>query len=69
MKKFSVNRIYIAFAVAAICFGSCIVRENPYINAFVILFGFFASLIIAEFAFENPTKGEEKVMNKLNEIF
>lgn len=69
MKKyFKINRVYLAFAFAVICFGSCIPRENPYINAIVIAVGFFGYLLIMAFALENPTKGEEKVINKLSDL-
>lgn len=69
MKKYlRINRVYLAFAFAIICFGSCITRENPYINALVLAVGVFGYLLIMAFALENPTKGEEKVINKLSDL-
>lgn len=69
MKKyFKINRVYLAFAFAVICLGSCIPRENPYINAVVLLFGLFGYLLIMAFALENPTEEEEKVINKLSDL-
>jgi hypothetical protein len=66
MKKLHINRIYLAYAVAIICFGSCIPSENPYLNAFVILLGFVICVLILAYAFDNPTENEEKVINKFS---
>lgn len=69
MKKFSINRVYFAFAVVIICLASCIARENPYINVLVISFAFGAYLMLMAYVLEHPTEGEQKVINKLTQIF
>ena len=68
MNKFRINRIYAAFALfcCAVCY--CVVNSNPYQNGLILGLVFALWLLLVYMAFENPTDGEKKVINKLSHL-
>ena len=68
MNKFRVNRIYAAFALFCCAGCYCVVNSNPYQNGLILGLVFALWLLLVCMAFENPTDGEKKVINKLSHL-
>lgn len=68
MNKFGINRIYAAFALFCCACGYCVVNDNPYQNSLLMGLVFALWLILIGMAFEKPTDGEKKVINKLSHL-
>ncbi len=68
MNKFRINRIYAAFALFCCVGGYCVVNNNPYQNVLILGLAFVLWLLLVCMAFENPTDGEKKVINKLSHL-
>lgn len=68
MNKFRFNRIYAAFALFCCACGYCVVNSNPYQNGFIMGLVFALCLLLVCMAFEKPTDGEKKVINKLSHL-
>lgn len=68
MNKFGINRIYAAFALFSCACGYCVVNDNPYQNSLIMGLIFALCLILVGMAFEKPTYGEKKVINKLSHL-
>ena len=68
MNKFVINRIYAAFALFCCAVCHCVVNSNPYQNGFIMGLVFALWLLLVCMAFENPTDGEKKVINKLSHL-
>ena len=68
MNKFGINRIYAAFALFCCACGYCVVNSNPYQNGLIMGLIFALWLILICMAFEKPTDGEKKVINKLSHL-
>ena len=68
MNKFVINRIYAAFALFCCAGCYCVVNSNPYQNGLIIGLVFALWLILICMAFEKPTDGEKKVINKLSHL-
>ena len=68
MNKFGINRVYAAFALfcCAVCY--CVVNSNPYQNGLIMGLIFALWLLLVCMAFEKPTDGEKKVINKLSHL-
>ena len=68
MNKFGFNRIYAAFAFFCCAGGYCVVNNNPYQNALILGLAFVLWLLLVCMAFEKPTNGEKKVINKFSHL-
>ena len=68
MNKFKINRIYAAFALFCCAGCYCVVNSNPYQNGLILGLVFALWLLLVCMAFENPTDGEKKVINKLSHL-
>lgn len=68
MNKFGINRIYAAFALFCCAGCYCVVNSNPYQNGLILGLVFALWLLLVCMAFENPTDGEKKVINKLSHL-
>ena len=68
MNKFGINRIYAAFALFCCAGCYCVVNSNPYQNGLIMGLVFALWLLLVCMAFENPTDGEKKVINKLSHL-
>ena len=68
MNKFRINRIYAAFALLCCAGCYCVVNSNPYQNGLILGLVFALWLLLVCMAFENPTDGEKKVINKLSHL-
>ena len=68
MNKFRINRIYAAFALFCCAGCYCVVNSNPYQNGLIMGLVFALWLLLVCMAFENPTDGEKKVINKLSHL-
>ena len=68
MNKFGINRIYAAFALFCCAGGYCVVNNNPYQNALILGLAFVLWLLLVCMAFEKPTDGEKKVINKFSHL-
>ncbi len=68
MNKFRINRIYAAFALFCCAGCYCVVNSNPYQNGLILGLVFALWLLLVCMAFENPTDGEKKVINKLSHL-
>ena len=68
MNKFRINRIYAAFALFCCAGCYCVVNSNPYQNGLLLGLVFALWLLLVCMAFENPTDGEKKVINKLSHL-
>lgn len=68
MNKFGINRIYAAFTLFSCACGYCVVNDNPYQNGLIMGLVFALWLILICMAFEKPTDGEKKVINKLSHL-
>lgn len=68
MNKFVINRIYAAFALFCCAGCYCVVNSNPYQNGLILGLVFALWLLLVCMAFENPTDGEKKVINKLSHL-
>lgn len=68
MNKFKINRIYAAFALFCCAGCYCVVNSNPYQNGLIMGLVFALWLLLVCMAFENPTDGEKKVINKLSHL-
>ena len=68
MNKFGINRIYAAFALFCCAGGYCVVNDNPYQNGLIMGLVFALWLLLVCMAFEKPTYGEKKVINKLSHL-
>ena len=68
MNKFGINRIYAAFALFCCAGCYCVVNSNPYQNGLILGLVFAIWLLLVCMAFENPTDGEKKVINKLSHL-
>ena len=68
MNKFRINRIYAAFALFCCAGCYCVVNSNPYQNGLILGLVFALWLLLVCMAFENPTYGEKKVINKLSHL-
>ena len=68
MNKFRINRIYAAFTLFCCACGYCVVNNNPYQNALILGLVFALWLLLVCMAFEKPTDGEKKVINKLSHL-
>ena len=68
MNKFRFNRIYAAFALFCCAGGYCVVNNNPYQNALILGLAFVIWLLLVCMAFEKPTDGEKKVINKFSHL-
>ena len=68
MNKFGINRIYAAFALFCCAGCYCVVNSNPYQNGLLLGLVFALWLLLVCMAFENPTDGEKKVINKLSHL-
>ncbi len=68
MNKFGINRIYAAFALLCCAGCYCVVNSNPYQNGLILGLVFALWLLLVCMAFENPTDGEKKVINKLSHL-
>lgn len=67
MKNYRINRIYAAFALFCCACGYCVVNSNPYQNALILGLAFIVWLLIVAIVFDNPSKGEERTINKLSQ--
>ena len=68
MNKFVINRIYAAFALFCCAIFYCVVNSNPYQNGLIMGLVFALWLLLVCMAFEKPTDGEKKVINKLSHL-
>ena len=68
MNKFRFNRIYAAFALFCCAGGYCVVNNNPYQNVLILGLAFVLWLLLVCMAFEKPTDGEKKVINKFSHL-
>ena len=68
MNKFGINRIYAAFTLFCCACGYCVVNDNSYQNGLIMGLIFALWLILIGMAFEKPTDGEKKVINKLSHL-
>ena len=68
MNKFGINRIYAAFTLISYACGYCVVNDNPYQNGLIMGLIFALCLLLVCMAFEKPTYGEKKVINKLSHL-
>lgn len=68
MNKFGINRIYAAFALFCCACDYCVVNDNPYQNCLILGLVFALWLLLVCMAFEKPTDGEKKVINKLSHL-
>ena len=68
MNKFGINRVYAAFALFCCAGCYCVVNSNPYQNGLILGLVFALWLLLVCMAFENPTDGEKKVINKLSHL-
>ena len=68
MNKFRINRIYAAFVLFCCAGGYCVVNDNPYQNALILGVAFVLWFLLVCVAFENPTDGEKKAINKLSNL-
>jgi hypothetical protein len=68
MNKFRFNRIYAAFALFCCAGGYCVVNNNPYQNALILGLAIVLWLLLVCMAFEKPTDGEKKVINKFSHL-
>ena len=68
MNKFRFNRIYAAFALFCCAGGYCVVNNNPYQDALILGLAFVLWLLLVCMAFEKPTDGEKKVINKFSHL-
>ena len=68
MNKFRFNRIYAAFELFCCVGGYCVVNNNPYQNALILGLAFVLWLLLVCMAFEKPTDGEKKVINKFSHL-
>ena len=68
MNKFRFNRIYAAFTLFSCACGYCVVNDNPYQNGLIMGLIFALCLLLVCMAFEKPTYGEKKVINKLSHL-
>ena len=68
MNKFGINRIYAAFALFCCACGYFVVNDNPYQNGLIMGLIFALWLLLVCMAFEKPTYGEKKVINKLSHL-
>lgn len=69
MKKFSINRIYIAFLLFGIACGFCIANRNEYQNIIILALAAVLWMLLVLFAFNNPTKSEKRTINKTLSFF
>ena len=68
MNKFGINRLNAAFALFSCACGYCVVNDNTYQNGLIMGLIFALWLILICMAFEKPTDGEKKVINKLSHL-
>ena len=68
MNKFRINRIYVAFVLFICVCGYCVVNSNPYQNALILGLSFALWSLLVCMAFEKPTDGEKKVINKFSHL-
>lgn len=68
MNKFGINRIYAAFALLCCAGCYCVVNSNPYQNGLILGLVFALWSLLVCMAFEKPTDGEKKVINKLSHL-
>ena len=68
MNKFRINRIYVAFTLFSCACGYCVVNDNPYQNVLILGLAFILWFFLVCMAFEKPTNGEKKVINKFSHL-